>query len=203
MVQHDDRFSGDAGPRRTILGLVRTSRDDLLEFSGHAWRRLRDRMDGLTDEEYLWEPVPGCLTVRPAGDGRHRSDGHAAPGEPQALTTLAWRLCHIADLLREDRNGPWLGRPAPPPPPEEGDPGTAAEALNALDAAYAAWEEILAGTTEESLQRPIGRLAGHYGAATRRSFVLHVLDELVHHGAEAALMRDLYAAHARRAEVSA
>jgi hypothetical protein len=31
--------------------------------------------------------------------------------------------------------------------------------------------------------------------ATRRSFVLHMLDELIHHGAEAALMRDLYAAH--------
>lgn len=39
-----------------------------------------------------------------------------------------------------------------------------------------------------------GKPAGRYGAASRRSFVLHVLDELIHHGAEAALLRDLYAA---------
>jgi hypothetical protein len=175
---------------------VNTSRDDLLQFSGHVWQRLRDRMEGLTDEEYLWEPVPGCRTVRPAGDGRYRSDGHAGPGDEARFTTLAWRLCHIIEFLQEDRNGPWLGRPAVRPDPD-GAPGTAEAALDALEAAYATWERILSGTTEESLQEPIGSIAGRYGKATRRSFVHHVLDELIHHGAEAAMMRDLYAASRR------
>jgi hypothetical protein len=29
-----------------------------------ANRRLRERLSGITEEEYLWEPVPGCWTVR-------------------------------------------------------------------------------------------------------------------------------------------
>src|SRR2546429_1922823 len=34
------------------------------------WRgQLRPRLDGLTDEEYRWEPVPGAWNVRPRGTG--------------------------------------------------------------------------------------------------------------------------------------
>ena len=32
------------------------------------WRAaLRPRLDGLTDEEYFWEPVAGCWSVRRRG----------------------------------------------------------------------------------------------------------------------------------------
>lgn len=171
-----------------------TCRADLVELSDYAWHRLERRLAGLTDAEYRWTPVPVCRTVRARPDGTFRSDGPARHGDPAVFTTLAWRLCHIADFLREDRNGPWLGRPAPPPRATPGDPGTAADALAALDTAYACWREILDGITESSLAAPIGALAGHYGTSSRRSFVLHVLDELIHHGAEVALLRDLYAA---------
>jgi hypothetical protein len=169
-----------------------SARDDLIDLSGYTWQRLRDRMAGLTDDEYLWEPVPGCLTVRRADDGTYRSDGPQGPDEPPRFSTLAWRLSHIAAFLREDRNGPWLGRPVPDLPGPHGDPGSAADALAALDTAYGAWSTVLAGTTEESLAEPIGHVGGPYAGATRRSFVLHVVDELIHHGAEAALLRDLY-----------
>lgn len=173
-----------------------TCRDDLIELSDYAWRRLDERMAGLTDAEYRWEPVPRCRTVRRSGDGVHRSDGPARPGEASGFTTLAWRLCHIADLLREHRNGSWLGRPAPPARESAGDPATAGAALAELAAAYDCWRAILTATTEESLAQPMGPVAGYYADATRRSFVLHILDELIHHGAEAALLRDLYAASA-------
>jgi hypothetical protein len=172
--------------------MSRSDRDDLIELSDYAWQRLRRRMAGLTDTEYLWEPVPNCRTVRRRADGTFRSDGPAKPGDPNTFTTLAWRLCHIANLLREDRNGPWLGQPPPPPRERPGDPGTAADALADLDAAYACWHTILTATTEESLAQEIGPSAGQHRDATRRSFVLHILDELIHHGAEAALLRDLY-----------
>ena len=34
------------------------------------WRgQLRQRLNGLTDEEYRWEPVPGAWNVRPRGTG--------------------------------------------------------------------------------------------------------------------------------------
>ncbi len=175
--------------------MVNSCRADVIELSDYAWQRLERRMTGLTDAEYLWEPAPDCRTVRRGADGTFRSDGPARPGDRVTFTTLAWRLCHIADLLRENRNGPWLGRPAPPPPEQPGDPATAAAALTAIAEAHACWRDILTGTTEDSLAEPIGPLAGHYANSTRRSFVLHVVDELIHHGAEAALLRDLHAAH--------
>ncbi|HEY4457453.1 MAG TPA: DinB family protein [Pseudonocardiaceae bacterium] len=146
-----------------------TSRDDLLDLSDYAWQRLRDRMTGLTDAEYRWKPV-----------------------DSSAVTALPWRLNHIADFLTEDRNAVWLGLPATEVE-RDGEPDTAAAALAALEAAYASWRALLDASTEDGLAAPIGKPAGRYGTATRRSFVLHILDELIHHGAEAALLRDLYA----------
>lgn len=141
-------------------------RDDLLSLFDFVWQRLRTRMVGLTDEEWRWEPV---------ADGR---------------VSLRWRLAHITALLTEDRAGPWLGLPVSRFTAAE--PGSAAEVLATLDEAYAAWRAQLAETTEESLAEPIGEVAGPYGADSRYSFALHIVDELIHHGAEAALLRDLY-----------
>lgn len=143
-----------------------SARDDLVELSRYAWQRLWDRMAGLTDDEYTWTP---------------------------GVTTLAWRLDHIVGFLSEDRNGPWLGQPARVLN-RSGAPGNAAEALATLEAAHDTWRTVLEGTTDESLAEPMGGVAGPYGSSTRRSFVLHVLDELIHHGAEVALLRDLYRA---------
>ena len=52
---------------------------DQLEF--HWTIQLRPRLDGLTDDEYFWAPVPNCWTVHPDGGidfdypapNRHRS----------------------------------------------------------------------------------------------------------------------------------
>ena len=142
-------------------------RDDLLSLFDYVWQRLRDRMSGLTDHEWRWEPI---------ADDR---------------VTLRWRLAHITSLLTGDRTGPWLGLPLTRG--TAGEPGSAAEALATLDEAYAAWRAKLAGTTDESLAEPIGEMAGPYSADSRYAFGLHIVDELIHHGAEAALLRDLYA----------
>jgi hypothetical protein len=182
---------------------MKTARDDLVELSDYVWRRFRRRMDGLTDDEYFWEPAPHCATVRPGPDGTFRADPPSPPGQPPALTTLAWRLCHLIDLLQADRNASWLGQPGTSrrgigenggddEPPAA--PGRGADALIALDTAYITWNTVLAGTTEKSLSAPIGAVAGRMGRGSRRTFLLHVLDELIHHAAEAALLRDLYAA---------
>ena len=50
---------------------------------------------------------------------------------------------------------------------------------------------------EETLQESIGQVYGMFAESTRRAFVLPVLGELIHHGAEAAALRDLYAATPR------
>ena len=72
-----------------------SSREDLIELFEYVWQRFTDRMDGLTDAEWLWEPL---------ADDR---------------VTLRWRMQHIVEFLRAERNGPWLGLAAEPDIPVE------------------------------------------------------------------------------------
>ncbi|GAA1775043.1 DinB family protein [Luedemannella helvata] len=172
-----------------------SARDDIIGTSDYVSGRLRERLTGLTDDEYAWEPVPNCRTVRPVGEGLFRSDGpRVDDDDPREFTTLSWRLAHIIDLLTAERIADWLGIQGIPTWPDIGAPGTAADALERFGLALRHWHSVLAATTEESLVVPLGPAAGPYAEATRRAFVLHILDELIHHGAEVAMMRDLYAA---------
>ena len=52
---------------------------------------------------------------------------------------------------------------------------------------------------QETFNTPLGDAAGYFAGATGRSFVLHIADELIHHTAEAALLRDLFAGSRVRA----
>ncbi len=171
---------------------MNTSLQDSVEVFDWAWHRLRDRLAGMDDTEYFWEPGPDCWSIRPTVDGGYRAEGPAARGEADHFTTLAWRVAHIVDLLAAERNGPWLGL-HPVVLDRTGAPATAADGLRQLDRAYASWSGLLQELTEDSINESIGPVGGPFGQSTRRSFLLHVLDELVHHGAECALMRDFYA----------
>jgi hypothetical protein len=55
------------------------------QFDLHWTEQLRPRLDGLTDDEYFWEPAPGCWSVRPGGE---------AEG-PHAERPLAALVLHI------------------------------------------------------------------------------------------------------------
>jgi uncharacterized damage-inducible protein DinB len=143
-----------------------SEKEDVIELGRYAFSRLMDRLSGLAHDEYAWEPAPG-------------------------VATIAWRLGHIADLLAEDRNAAWLGVPGQPGP---GPAADAAGALLALDAAFEVWTAVLEAVPDSSLAEPIGPVGGPYAEDTRRAFVLHILDELIHHGAEVGLVRDLWAA---------
>jgi hypothetical protein len=181
---------------RGVHGPVELERvkQDLLEAADYAFQRLRDRVDGLVDVEYFWEPVDGCWSVRAIGDGRFRADGSPVPPEPAPMTTIAWRLCHLIDLLAGERNATWIGVEPAGQLDRDGEPGTAAEAIRQLEQAFALFRSYLAATDAAGLTETMGRIAGPYAASTRAAFVLHELDELVHHGAEVATLRDLYRA---------
>jgi hypothetical protein len=184
---------------------VSDARADIIGLSDYVYQRTRSRLAGLTDDEYFWEQVPGCCTIRRADSGDYRADDADQPGTPP-FTTIAWRLWHLIENYGGKRNPQWLGVERPPGGFERDDPAppTAAEAIAALVRAHAFWQDLLQELPEASWWEPIGPVAGPYAENDRASLVLHQLDEQIHHGAELGVLRDLYlhdrAKSARRGE---
>ncbi|MBE1611510.1 DinB family protein [Actinopolymorpha pittospori] len=174
--------------------MTREMKPHLLELSDFAWERLWNRLAGLTDEEYLWEPVPDSWTIRRHEDGSVAVDSSVLPLEPPPFTTLAWRIAHVTDVLGAERTATWFGL-TPLAGEEPGPPQVDAKAaLAALEHAHASWRRRLDALDEEALARPMGKIAGPYGEQDGSAFALHILDELIHHGAEIGVVRDLFRA---------
>ena len=172
-------------------------KDGLIDLSDQVWTRTRARLEGLTDEEYLWEPAPGCWTIRPRIDGSWMADWPLPRPEHEPFTTLGWRLWHLIDMYGEDRAPRWLDLPPQGPPigfdADDDPPATAADAIATLDRAHERWRAHLVLTDDERLAQPIGPVAGpEYEGRNRAQYVLHMLDEFIHHGAELSLLRDLW-----------
>jgi DinB superfamily/Ankyrin repeats (3 copies) len=165
---------------------------ELLELAGEAWNRLRMRLVGLDDAEYRWEPGPGCWTVRDAGDGTFRADNSVLPPDPAPFTTLAWRIAHLVDVLGQERTAYVLGL-APVLADDFSAEPTAAGAIARLTRAYDVFVGYVRAIGDDELWQPLGARGGPFAQSTRVAYVLHQLDELVHHGAEVGVVRDLYA----------
>jgi hypothetical protein len=71
-------------------------------------------------------------------------------------------------------------------------PGDAATALARLDAAYELWHNGVRRLSDEGLRRPIGPAEGPFAEHPMAALILHINREAIHHGAEIALLRDLY-----------
>lgn len=177
--------------------------NDLLvdQLTWHWDHQLRARLQDLTDEEYLWEPVPGCWSVRPrdegdapirVGGGDHLIDFALPEPDPPPVTTIAWRLGHVIVGVLGGRNHAHFGGP---PAEYESWPyaGTAAGALAQLEEAYAGWVAGVRALGEEGLARPCGPAEGPFAEAPLAMLVLHINREMIHHLAEVSLLRDLYA----------
>jgi hypothetical protein len=174
----------------------------LVEQLEWHWRgQLRPRLDGLTDEEYFREPAPDAWNVRPrgtstapvqAGSGAFTIDFAFPQPEPAPVTTIAWRLAHLVVGVFGARVGSHFGGP-------EVDyqgfeyAGTAVEALRQLDEVHDAWVAGVRGLDAAALERPVGPAEGGFAEHTMAELVLHINREAIHHGAEIALLRDLYA----------
>ena len=161
-----------------------------------SWFMLWAGLEGLSDHEYLWEPVPGCWSVRHVGEEPYLADGVQPPPRPPPFTTIAWRLAHLTACYGADRNGRFLPVPLEPAvlSTDGSRPGTAGAALDLLVRAHARWRGHLTAVPVEAMTELLGPVAGPFAEGTIAGFVLHMVDEFVHHGAELALLRDLYAA---------
>jgi hypothetical protein len=165
------------------------------------WRTMvRPRLEGLTDEEYLWEPVPGCWSVRrreqargsmAVGAGELVLDFELPEPDPPPVTTIAWRLGHLASGVFGMRASRHFGDGSMTYDTIEW-PATAAGALAMVDDGYRAWTDGVASLDAEAMARPVGPAEGPYAEAPYAALVLHINREAIHHGAEILLLRDLH-----------
>jgi len=191
----------------------------LLEQYDFAVERLVTRMGGplsnsgdgspvavteMTDAEYLWEPVAGCWSVRRRtdgpgeravkllGDGEWGRDASPESPYPPPFTTIGWRLSHLVEtlVLRADHTSGTHTVMRP----EFLSTGSAREAILSLQSGAAAWRHSLV-TADDAALDTVGYSTYPYGSDAEDTFldiVWWMNQEVLHHGAEIALLRDLY-----------
>ena len=164
------------------------------------WDYMRDqvlaRLEGLTDEELLWEPAPTVLTVRRQADGKTRPDARGLPPTPDAVLprTLAWSIGHLGSgsLVRAD----WLVGSHSLDDEDVEWPMTADKAVAFLRDGLAAWRDGIGTMTDADLDT-VGRSAYPHGLDPQLpllDIVWWVNKELIEHATEIWYVRDLHAA---------
>ena len=92
-----NQYTGASPYRLEYRGVVKQMQHDFLTIAmNESWQYLRNLVEGLTDSEYFWEPVPNCWRIYQQSDG-HWTYDYDIPGPiPAPLTTIGWRLVHLA-----------------------------------------------------------------------------------------------------------
>ena len=124
------------------------------------------------------------------GAGAYVMDYAFPEPQPAPVTTIAWRIGHLLVGVFGMRNASHFGGP-PIDYPTYDYPEHADEALRRLDEEQATWRKGVAALDDEALAARSGE-DGH-AESPMATLVLHINREVIHHGAEIALLRDLYA----------
>ena len=166
--------------------------DLLLAQMDEVYGRLRGRREGLSDEEYYWEPVPGCWTVHRDPSGAWVADYVEPDPDPAPFTTIGWRLVHLADCKVMYHE--WAFGERRLTFPDLAAPPTAAGAVQRLEAGPRSLRAALAGLDDDGLDGPRWTNWGERWPAWRILWTM--IDHDAHHGAEIGCLRDLYRAAA-------
>ncbi len=84
--------------------------DSMADVFDYVWNRFQGRLAGLADDEYFWEPVCGCWSVRQAAGGVWVIDGaggDVSAGPPPEFIQHAAEVGLLRDLYphRADLGG--------------------------------------------------------------------------------------------------
>ena len=167
--------------------------------------------NGLSDEELLWEPMPGSWTVRPVEQCRTPTPflvegwavdfdaGLAATTEP--LTSIAWLFWHVGSMPGRAAELDFLGGSHSAAsgwtsPYIETHPifTTAAEAVGTMRAGWRALDAALRSASDEQLEQPtrFWSYGGPGPMGTGAQVVASTLNEISHHGTQIGVLRDLF-----------
>jgi hypothetical protein len=172
------------------------------QFDWHWQVALQPRLERLTDVEYHWEPVPGCWSLRRRdettvtqvwGAGTYVMEHVEPEPEPPPVTTVAWRLGHLAIDVFGARASAHFGDGSVRASTTDWPP-TAAGGVALFEEHYGRWRSHVEGLDEDALARPVGPAEGEFAASPFLELVLHLNREALHHGAEILLLLDLYRA---------
>ena len=156
---------------------------------GEAYDAIHDRVEGLTDAEFFWEPVAGCWSVRRRDDGRWTVDYPEPPHpDPAPLTTIGWRLVHVAEcklMYHEYAFGA-----AKLTFPEIDSAHTAASAIAQLEAGHQLLLDDLGMLDDAGLDREVLTNWGERWPAQRIFWTM--IDHDLQHGGEIGVLRDLH-----------
>ncbi len=153
--------------------------------------QLVQRLEGVSQEEYLWEPLPGMWSIRQRPDGTVAADGVGADRDlsPAPVTTMAWRLWHIARDCFDDYARRLHGNGDDDLEP---DAAWFLEPEPAIEAVQNSWANYRGIITSRGWWTPLGESFGPWAQHSTLDMAMHAHNEFVHHAAEVALLRDLY-----------
>ena len=162
----------------------------LAEQMDEVWARFWNRLEGLDDDEFFWEPVPDCWTVHQDEGGLWWIDYQDPAPEPPPFTTIAWRLVHVAackvmyyEYAFGEARLTW---------DELRIPHTAASAIAWLEESHARLRAVLDALSDADLGVPRATNWGDRWPTWRILWTM--IDHDAHHGAEIGTLRDLYRA---------
>lgn len=157
-----------------------------------TFQRLRSRLDGLTDEEFSWEPAPGCWTVHRGPGGRWTYDYELPDPEPSPFTTIGWRLNHVA-LCKVMYHEHAFGSGELSWDTIE-TPGTVTTTIAELERGQSLLVDDLAALEDADLDGQVRTNWGGVWPAWRIFWTM--IDHDAHHGGEIGVLRDLFRSRA-------
>ncbi len=170
-------------PTTAMECVLQDSMDDMV-------LRLVERLEGMADDEYLWEPVADMWSVRLVDSVAQVEMDADRDIDPAPVTTIAWRMWHLASDCFSEYTKRFAGEP------DAGDDlewtMSAAEATQRFEHDWASFRSTLA--SHDDWFAELGDGFGPWHRHCIADFAMHASNELVHHAAEIALLRDLYRA---------
>lgn len=174
---------------------------DLLKVQlRHVWTESRWVLERITDDEYFWAPASPSWSIRPRdpavrgwGSGEFVCEDAWPPPEPLPVTTIAWRVIHLAAWTDVYRCWTFTDTR-----PTINDCDVPHDAKGGLDLLYRAQDDFMAEVDKLTDESVFELRPAHWGEPVPiANLVTTMLTEHVHHIAEIGVLRDLHRGRAR------